>query len=94
MNSIAMYVFAQIFRGNALRVANLIVPPNTENETILAQRRLCDIVPVIDFSYWRVDFGVDLSRWYLTPLIENAIILSILWLACFWLYRRQIFFKL
>jgi len=94
MNSIAMYVLAQIFRGNARRIANLIVPPNTENETILAQRRLCDIVPVIDFSSWRVHFGVDLSHWYLTPLIENAIILSILWLACLWLYRRQIFFKL
>ena len=30
----------------------------------------------------------------LTPLIESALVLSFLWLACYWLYRRQIFFKL
>ena len=34
------------------------------------------------------------GRIHASFVIENAIILSILWLACFWLYRRQIFFKL
>ncbi len=95
MNSIAMYVFSQIFAGNARTVANLIVPPsNTENLEILNRRRLCDIIPVIDFSNWRIHFGIDLSSWYLTPLVESLLVLSIFWLACYWLYRRQIFFKL
>jgi heparan-alpha-glucosaminide N-acetyltransferase len=94
MNSIAMYVFAQMFRGTARNVADLIVPPATNDAAILAKRRLCDIVPVVDFSNWNVRFGVDLQNWYLTPLIESVLILTFLWLACYWLYRRQIFFKL
>jgi len=94
MNSIAMYVLATMFRPVALRIANLVVPPVTDNQAILERRRLCDIIPVIDFSNWSVHLGVDLSRWYLTPLLESVIALSFLWLICYWLYRRQIFFKL
>jgi heparan-alpha-glucosaminide N-acetyltransferase len=94
MNSIAMYVFSQVFQGNARTVANLVVPPNTTDAAILARTRLCDLIPVIDFSNWSIHWGVDLSTWYLTPFVESLLILSILWLACFWLYRRQIFFKL
>jgi heparan-alpha-glucosaminide N-acetyltransferase len=94
MNSIAMYILAQIFGGNARRVANLIVPPSRGDASDLDKRHLSDLIPVVDFSNWHVAFGVDLRGWYLTPLLESVLVLSIFWLACYWLYRRQIFFKL
>lgn len=94
MNSIATYVIDQMFRGNARTVANLIVPPVTENAEILARRRLTDIIPIIDFSTWHVRWGVDLTNWYLTPLVESLLVLLFIWLAIYWLYRRQVFFKL
>lgn len=91
MNSIAMYVMSQIFASNARRIANLIVPPaRGENNA----RRLVDVMPVIDFSTWRVSWGIDVSGWYLTPLVESVLALTLLWLAAFWLYRQKIFFKL
>lgn len=94
MNSIAMYVLATMFRGNARSIANLIVPPNTGDAAILNRTRLSDLIPVIDFSNWSIRWGIELSTWYLTPLLESVIVLFIFWLACLWLYRRQIFFKL
>ena len=94
MNSIAMYVISTMFKSNAKTIANLIVPPTTTDATILAKRRLCDVVPQVDVSTWQVRWGVDLSTWYLTPLLESVIILTIFWLVCYWLYRRKIFFKL
>lgn len=100
MNSIAMYVLASMFKRPALGIANLIVPPSVlpsdpeARARILANRRLCDLVPVIDFSNWQIHWGIDLSRWYLTPFLESMIALTILWLAVYWLYRNRIFFKL
>lgn len=94
MNSIAMYVIASMFRPTAKTIANLIVPPASADNAVLAKTRLCDLIPVIDFSNWSIHWGVDLSNWYLTPMIESLIILSLFWFVCFWFYRRQIFFKL
>lgn len=95
MNSIAMYVIAELFRSDARRFANLIVPPvGVDADTAtLARRRLVDFLPVVDFSNWTVRFGVDLSQWYFTPIIESVIVLAVFWLACYWLYRHKIFFK-
>jgi heparan-alpha-glucosaminide N-acetyltransferase len=94
MNSIATYVVSQMFGGSAKAIANLIVPPETDRADILAKRRLSDIIPVIDFSTWRVSWGIDLTTWYLTPLIESLLALLCIWLAMLWLYRWKIFFKL
>jgi predicted acyltransferase len=88
MNSIAMYVIAQALGSNARQIADVIVP---RDDSRLA--RLSDYLPTIDLSAGRIQFGIELRGWYLTPLISSLIALTLYWLAVYWLYRRKVFFK-
>jgi predicted acyltransferase len=94
MNSIAMYVLSQMFRGAARQVVNIFLPVSPRVSEPNPGTRVIDYLPWIDLSNLTWHVGVDVRGMKLLDVVASLLTLLILWLVVFWLYRRKIFFKL
>jgi predicted acyltransferase len=88
LNSIAMYLMAQLLKGYVARQLQL------HGGTLVGWLHSAFGVP-LDSSV----FGTDLNNPKLFagiygPVIESASVLFVLWLVCLWMYRRKIFLRI
>ncbi|HLJ96343.1 MAG TPA: DUF5009 domain-containing protein [Gemmataceae bacterium] len=44
-------------------------------------------------SMWQTDFGPHLFGGIYGPIVQSVAVLLVLWLACYWMYRRGIFLR-
>jgi predicted acyltransferase len=84
MNSIAMYCMAQLLSS---WIAKTLKTHLDWGYQWLVAKSPAD-------SVWRTDFGPHLFGGTYGPIVQSVAVLSILWLACLWLYRRGIFLRI
>ncbi len=86
MNSIAMYLMAQLLPGWIARSLQIHVGP-------LAVPSLTYLVaPVLGWMNVAVD-PVWLNNTF-GPIVQSSAVLFVLWLVCLWLYRRGVFLRI
>jgi hypothetical protein len=88
MNSIAIYMAAGTLKGTIVNVLNPFVYP------ILGLFSKAPIL-VLDPKNGRY-FPVDplpMPMLVVVPIVQACLIVGVLWLFCYWLYRQRIFFK-
>jgi predicted acyltransferase len=84
MNSIAMYCMAQLLKPWITRTL----------KTHLTWVYQCLIGKAPSDWIWKPGSGPQLFDGTYGPIVQSVAVLSVLWLICFWMYRRGIFLRI
>jgi heparan-alpha-glucosaminide N-acetyltransferase len=88
MNSIAMYLMAQLLPGWIARSLQIHLGP-------LALPSLTYLVtPVVGWMNGPVDLDPVWLNNTFGPIVQSAAVLFVLWLICLWMYRRGVFLRI
>jgi heparan-alpha-glucosaminide N-acetyltransferase len=88
MNSIAIYVAAGTLKGTIVNVLNPFVYPLLG----LFSKAPILVLDPKNGRYFPVD-PLPVPMLVVVPIVQACLIVIVLWLFCYWLYRQRIFFK-
>jgi len=88
MNSIAVYVMAQLMKGWIVQTWK--VHTGYLYTDLVAYATARDWIG----DGWQASFGTTLFGGLYGPIVEAAAVLLVLWLICVWMYRQKIFVKI
>ena len=87
MNSIAMYCMSQLLGGRRGWISRTLTTHLDWGYQALTAKMPPD-------SIWQTGFGPHLFGGTYGPIVQSVAVLTVLWLVCFWMYRRGIFLRI